>query len=100
LRQDTRYYTLGKGGFAKRFAYSFSRIVITRTDEGHEAFNASEILGAGAAATISNLYYPTQERTEVKTYQRWVTSVLIDGGTFVFKEFWPDINNTFFHQQD
>jgi hypothetical protein len=100
LRQDTRYYTLGRGGFAKRFVYAFSRVAITRTDEGHEAFNASEILGAGAAATISNFYYPSQERTEVKTYQRWVTSVLIDGGTFVFKEFWPDLNNTFFHQKD
>ncbi len=100
LRQDTRYYTLGKGSFAKRFTYAFSRVVITRTDEGHEAFNASEILGSGAAAAISTYYYPSQERTEVKAYQRWVTSVVIDGGTFVFKEFWPNINNTFFHQKD
>ncbi|HEV2174323.1 MAG TPA: hypothetical protein VGR71_12185, partial [Nitrospira sp.] len=100
LRQDTRYYTLGRGGVIKRFAYSFSRIAITRTDEGHEAFNASEILGAGTAAAISNFYYPTAERTEVKTYQRWVTNVVIDGGFFVFKEFWPDINSAFFHQKD
>lgn len=100
LRQDTRYYTLNKGGFVKRFTYAFTRIVITRTDEGHQAFNASEILGSGAAASLSNMYYPSAERTEVKTYQRWVTSVVIDGGTFVFKEFWPNINNTFFHQQD
>jgi hypothetical protein len=100
LRQDTRYYTLGKGGFVKRFTYAFSRVVVTRTDEGHQAFNASEILGAGSAAAISNFYYPSQERTEVKTYQRWVTNVIVDGGTFVFKEFWPDINKTFFHQKD
>ncbi len=100
FHQDTRYYTLGRGGVAKRFAYAFTRVVITRTDEGHEAFNASEVFGSGAAAAISSFYYPGQERTEVKAYQRWVTSVLIDGGTFVFKEFWPDINNTFFHQRD
>ena len=99
LRQDTRYYTLAKGSFAKRFTYAFTRVVITRTDEGHETFNASEILGSGAAAAISTYYYPSQERTEVKAYQRWVTSILIDGGTFVFKEFWPNINNTFFHQK-
>jgi hypothetical protein len=99
LRQDSRYYTLGRGGFPKRLAYSFSRIAITRTDSGHEAFNASEIFGAGAAAGISGLYYPSQERTFTKTYQRWITSLAIDGGTFVFKEFWPDINRKFFHQK-
>jgi hypothetical protein len=100
LRQDSRYYTLGRGGLPKRFAYSFSRIVITRADNGHETFNASEVFGSGAAAGISNLYYPSQERTFTKTYQRWITNLLIDGGTFVFKEFWPDINNKFFHQTD
>jgi hypothetical protein len=99
LHQDSRYYTLGRGGFPKRLAYSFSRIAITRTDSGHETFNASEIFGAGAAAGISSLYYPSPERTFTKTYQRWITSVAIDGGTFVFKEFWPDINRKFFHQK-
>jgi hypothetical protein len=99
LHQDSRYYTLGRGSFPKRLAYSFSRIAITRTDSGHEAFNASEIFGAGAAAGISSLYYPSPERTFTKTYQRWITSVAIDGGTFVFKEFWPDINRQFFHQK-
>jgi hypothetical protein len=100
LRQDSRYYTLDRGGFAKRLAYSFSRVAITRTDSGHETFNASEIFGAGAAAGISGLYYPSQERTFTKTYQLWITNVAIDGGTFIFKEFWPNINNKFFHQKD
>jgi hypothetical protein len=100
LRQDSRYYTLGHGGLPKRFVYSFSRIFITRQDSGHETFNASEIFGAGTAAGISNLYYPSQERTFTKTYQRWITNLTIDGGTFVFKEFWPDLNNKFFHQTD
>jgi hypothetical protein len=80
LHQDSRYYTLGRGGISKRLAYSFSRIAITRTDSYHEAFNASEIFGAGAAAGISSLYYPSPERTFTKTYQRWITSVAIDGG--------------------
>jgi hypothetical protein len=100
LRQDSRYYTLGHGGFPKRLVYSFSRIAITRADSGRETFNASEIFGAGTAAGISYLYYPREERTFTKVYQRWFTSLAIDGGTFVFKEFWPDINNKFFHQKD
>jgi hypothetical protein len=98
--QDTRYYTLGKGEFAKRVGYAFSRVAITRTDGGNETFNVSEILGAGAFSGVANLYYPSQERTFTKTYQRWITNIAIDGCTFVFKEVWPDINNAVFHQKD
>jgi hypothetical protein len=100
LRQDSRYYTLGKGSFPHRLYYSFSRAFITRTDGGRETFNASEIVGAGAAAGISGLYYPSGERGFTKTYQRWITNVSIDTATFVFKEFWPNINDKFFHQKD
>ncbi len=100
LHQDTRYYTLGKGDFGKRLGYAFTRIVVTRTDEGHETFNFSEIVGAGAFSGVANLYYPSQERTLTKTYQRWVTNLAIDGCTFAFKEVWPDINNALFHQKN
>ena len=100
LHQDTRYYTLGKGNFGKRVGYAFSRVAITRTDSGHRAINYSEIVGSGAASGVSNLYYPSQERTFTKTYQRWITYLAIDGGVFVFKEIWPDINNAIFHQKD
>ena len=57
-------------------------------------------VGAGAAAGISGLYYPSGERGFTKTYQRWITNVSIDTATFVFKEFWPNINDKFFHQKD
>jgi hypothetical protein len=100
LHQDSRYYTLGHGSAGKRLAYAFSRIAVTRTDSGHNSFNASEIFGAGAASGISSLYYPSQERTFSKTYQLWLTNLGIDGGTFIFKEFWPNLNNKFFHQKD
>ena len=99
LHQDSRYYTLGHGGLFKRTGYSFSRIFITRTDAGNATVNVSEIVGAGAAAGISDLYYPSQERDWTKTGQRWLTSVSLDGGTFIFKEFWPDINSAIFHQK-
>jgi hypothetical protein len=100
FRQDARYYTLGHGGFAKRAVYSFGRVLITRTDSGRETFNASEIVGAGAAAGISGLYYPSQERTWTKTGQRWLLNVSLDGATFIFKEFWPDLNSRFFHEKE
>ena len=100
LHQDSRYYTLGHGGFIKRGFYAVSRTVITRTDSGKETVNASEILGAGTSAGISSAYYPTQYRTWTKIGQRWLTNVLLDFGTFGAKEFWPDVNRAIFHQSD
>jgi hypothetical protein len=99
LHQDPRFYTLGRGGFGKRALYAFSRLAITRKDDGNETFNASEIVGAGAAAGISDFYYPPPERTWTKTGQRWVLNVGLDGATYVFQEFWPDLNSRFFHQK-
>jgi hypothetical protein len=100
LHQDSRYYTLGRGGAIGRAGYAFSRVLITRTDSGNETVNASEIVGAGAASGISDLYYPAQERTWTKTGQRWLLNVGLDGFTFIFKEFWPDLNDRFFHQKN
>ena len=95
--EDTRYYTLGHGGFIKRSGYALGHVLVTKSDSGHATFNAGEVIGAGAAAGISGLYYPSSQRTFNQTGQRWVTNVGIDAATFVFKEFWPDINHTLFH---
>jgi hypothetical protein len=100
FHQDPRYYTKGRGGFWKRTGYSLSRAVITRTDNDTEAFNYSEVLGAGAAAGLSDLYYPSGERTAGKTMDKFATNVGIDAATFMFKEFWPDINKAWFHGKD
>ena len=98
-REDTRYYTLGPGHGSgwKRVGYSLSRAVVTRNDAGHETFNISEVVGAGAAAGIANLYYPSRERTTKNTVDQWSTSVGIDAASFVVREFWPDINHVLFH---
>ncbi|HEY0263586.1 MAG TPA: hypothetical protein VGC07_03600 [Granulicella sp.] len=98
--EDTRYYTLGHGGFWKRTEYSLSRVVVTRSDSGKRVFNAGEVVGAGMAAGLSNLYYPSPERTFGNTAGKWGQSVGIDAAVFVFKEFWPDINHKLFHDGD
>ena len=100
FHEDSRYYTLGHGGFIKRTAYSLSRVIITRTDSGTESFNASEIIGAGGAAGISSAYYPKQYCTWTKTGQRWLTNVILDGANFVVREFWPDVHSAFRHHRD
>jgi len=96
-KEDPRYYTMGKGGFFKRTGYAIDRLFITRTNSGGSTINLSEIVGAGAAAGIGNVYYPAESRPWVKTYQRWGTQVGLDGVFNVFKEFWPDVNRAIFH---
>jgi len=98
-KEDPRYYTLGKGGFFKRSGYAVSRLFITRTDSGSRTINLSEIVGAGSAAGISSAYYPAAPNLWVKTYQRWISEVAQDGVSNIIKEFWPDINHTFFHHK-
>ena len=98
FHQDSRFYTLGHGSIAHRALYASTRVLITRTDNGNPTFNASEVIGAGAAAGISSTYYPERYRTWTKVGQKWLTSVLIDGANFTFKEFWPDINNKLIHR--
>ncbi len=98
--EDPRYYTKGRGGFVKRTGYALSRVMITRTDNDKETFNISEIAGAATGAAISNAYYPGPERTVGNTMETFGTSVGIDAVTFMFHEFWPDINKAFFHMKD
>ena len=95
--EDTRYYTLGEGGFSKRALYAIKHVVVTRDDAGKNVFNAGEVLGSGMAAALSNAYYPSPERTFGNTAEQWGTSVGIDAFTFAFREFWPDINHKLFH---
>jgi hypothetical protein len=100
--EDPRYYTMGRGGIFKRSVYSVSRLLITRSDltatnNAHNTFNFSEIVGNGAAAGISNLYYPSKYYTWTKTGQKWFLQVGLDGGSNLVKEFWPDINAHIFH---
>ena len=60
FHQDERYYALGKGSIWKRLGYSMSRVAITPDYNGHDSFNASELLGRGMAQGISLAYYPSQ----------------------------------------
>ncbi len=95
--EDTRFYTLEDGSFLKRAGYALSRAVVTRSDSGRKVINLSEIVGAGAAAGLSNAYYPAQERSFANTGTQWGLDIGIDALSFAAKEFWPDINRHLFH---
>jgi len=97
--EDPRYYTRFHGGFFPRTGYAISRLFITRTDSGGETFNFAEIVGNGAGAGISDLYYPQRERTWTKTGQKWGDQIALDGLFNFLKEFWPDIRHDVLRQK-
>jgi hypothetical protein len=92
LHQDPRYYQLGRGGFRRRAGHAIERVFITRSDSGNRQFNYSEIFGSGIAASISTYsYHPSQDRNFGTVASVWGTQIGWDVGTYMIKEFWPDL---------
>jgi hypothetical protein len=92
LRQDPRYFQLGKGTFKHRTLYAISRVFITRSDSGTSQFNFSEILGSAASASISTYsYHPSDDRNLGNVGTVWGSQVGYDMISDLMKEFWPDV---------
>jgi hypothetical protein len=114
LHEDPRFFQKGHGGFFHRTFYATSRIVVTRTDSGHERFNFSEIVGSATSSVISTYsYHPRggyistpsnphlfipSDRTIKNTANVWVTQLGYDTFTVFVKEFWPDIHRKISHK--
>lgn len=63
FRDDPRYYVLGRQHkFINRAVYAATRVLITRTDSGHNTLNAPLLLGYAAAAGANMAYYPERDR--------------------------------------
>lgn len=97
LHEDERFYAMGQGNIFKRGIYASSRVLITPNYQGHNTFNASEILGRGIAQGISLSYYPSSDRTASALMEKYAYAIGRDALTNTFREFWPDINYHLFH---
>lgn len=100
LHEDPRYYQMGQGSFKKRFFYALDRLFVTRTDSGKNRFNYSESVGNAAAAALSNIYHPSDDRTASRNASTFGFLILYDGISNELKEFWPDIRRKVFHQKN
>jgi hypothetical protein len=100
--EDSRYYAMGRegGGGWKRLGYSLSRAVVTRKDSGQPTFNISEIAGSAMASSISDFYYPANQRNVPTGLRDWGLDITYDAITFAFHEFWPDISNALFSKKN
>lgn len=99
FRQDPRYFRLGRGGFIRRFGYSFSREFVCHTDSGGRAFNVSSVLGVFTAGSVSNLYYPPEDRGFKLTMSRSGLALGYASAGNLLSEFWPDIRRKVFRKK-
>lgn len=93
---DPRYYRMGNGTFMSRVVYSVTRVLSTRTDSGHQRFNAPEILGAATSSAISRTYYPADERNVGDFAYSMGSRIAFDAAYNLAKEFWPDFRTRVF----
>ncbi|MGO8731834.1 MAG: hypothetical protein ACLQVM_03465 [Terriglobia bacterium] len=92
LRQDPRFYQMGKGSFFRRFGHAAVRVVITRSESsGKGQFNFSEFLGNSLAAGLANAYHPGPHTLASNT-DVVGTQIVLDAISYELKEFWPDIH--------
>src|SRR5271156_4937485 len=90
LHDDPRYFRRGHGSPGARVWYAVSRTVITRTDAQTPTFNAPQVFGQFAQASISNLYYPKEDRTIKGTFTGWGINLAYNSMYNILKEYYPD----------
>jgi hypothetical protein len=100
FKQDPRYFRLGEGTFKKRAFKAIEQEFVARKDSGGHTFHYSNVLGAITAGTISNTYYPNDDRGVGLTAGRAATSLGYGCLGNLFLEFWPDIDHKLFHKHE
>jgi hypothetical protein len=93
LKEDPRYFRLGKGSVGARLSRAVTRVFVIRTDSGGHTFNTPAILGQLMQAGVSNLYYPPKDRSLNGTVKDLGINVVYDAAFNILKEFYPDVLN-------
>jgi hypothetical protein len=68
-----------------------SRVVMTRTDDGRQVFNWSNVVGDLLAEGLATSYLPDEQRTTSKTFTRFGVRIGFSALDDVVKEYWPNI---------
>ena len=75
-----------------------SRVLVTRTDSGHQTFNASYVLAGATSQAINDLYVPGHRQGMQPIIDRLTFNLAIDSGFNLIHEFWPDIRRKLLHR--
>jgi hypothetical protein len=93
LHQDPRYFRQGVGTIRSRVRHALLSPFICRGDNGHQQFNASNVLGNYTAGAISLAYYPAESRGPGLVL-RGGSLVLVEGSLGnIGLEFAPDVTD-------
>jgi len=95
LHQDPRYFPSRKRSLISRAWYATTRVVVTRSDRGDNAFNSSEFLGALFTSSLQNAYYPRHDRNIGETMNRFGGARSSDAIGDLLREFTPDMKRLF-----
>lgn len=87
FHEDPRYFYKGTGSFSSRAMYAIACAFITRDDDGRWRPNYSHVLGVFAAAGLSNLYYPQENRGLTLTLVNGAVETAGNSGTNIVREF-------------
>lgn len=91
FHDDPRYYVLGSGHkFINRVVYAATRVVVVKSDDGRNRFNAPLFAGYAVAAGVNNAYYPEYDRGARETGIGFLTSLAGAAVSFEVSEFYHD----------
>lgn len=96
LHQDPRYFRSRQNDISDRLAYAASRVLIGRSDSGHNVINTSVILSQFVQAAVSNAYIPYRNESVSGTIENAVAGLGAVAQADILNEFWPDIREFFF----
>ena len=92
LHRDPRYFLTLHGGPGHRIGYAFSRIVVSRTDEGKNGVNWPGMIAPLLAEGLANSYLPVKEQTAGRTFQRYGIRIGLNTASNAVREYWPAIS--------
>ncbi len=99
LKEDPRYFRMGKGGFGHRLVYSVKQEFICHQDKGGRGFAWDNVLGAFTSGSLSNVYYPSTDRGAALTLSRSTISLAYGSLGNLVSEFWPDVSRKLFRHR-
>lgn len=87
LKQDPRYFYKGTGSVRFRLLYALAQVFICKGDDKRWQPNYSSLIGNLAAGGISNLYYPSQNRSASATFESTLIGIGAGAAGNIFEEF-------------
>jgi hypothetical protein len=92
--EELTYRPSGKHGFGPRLEYALLSVFIThKTTTGAKTVYTSQLAGAVGSGLISRLWQPASTRTVALGFSSAGTSMAVEMGIHVLREFWPDIRH-------